>query len=195
MVRAGDRGASGAGNVARRSWRSRSARIAVVLGSSEAWAGDWSRLQADFGWTGAEGEVDLIAINQQIADFPGAVKFSATLHPEKLEGWASGRDDRQEIVAPALGFGVTWVEYPWAGWTGTSGLYAVQLALQAGYEKVMLCGVGIDERKHFHGADEEQWRSLLGHYREGWIAAKPELLGKVFSGSGWTKELLGGWNG
>lgn len=82
---------------------------------------------------------------------------------------------------------------------GSSGLYAVGIALyELGCEKVVLCGVPMDERPRM--GDTLSWvdrdpatgdKDKLALFRPVWEAAFPKLDGRVRSMSGWTRELLG----
>lgn len=78
-------------------------------------------------------------------------------------------------------------------WQGTSGLYAVQIALEElGFDGVILAGVPIDAAG---GANDPE--SLMAdaervaRYRPEWLKALPEIGVRVRSLSGWTRELLG----
>jgi len=83
---------------------------------------------------------------------------------------------------------------------GTSGLNAVYLGLQLGYERIIICGVPLDNEGHFF---DPPWKKTnftreVPTKRAGpnqirfWSAAKErDFNGKVFSMSGRTRELLG----
>lgn len=115
----------------------------------------------------------------------------ATLHAEKLDGW------KAERTARGLPGGyVTWgrpekpgTDRTLAGWTsGSSGMFGVGVALAMGAESVVVAGVPLDARPHFF--DEAAWESF--HlYRRAWERRVERLRGRVWSMSGWTRELLG----
>ena len=82
---------------------------------------------------------------------------------------------------------------------GSSGLHAVQLALEIGYERVLLCGMPLDGQQRCRSADGEAVEAICAYesYQIAWKKLEPELQGVVKSMSGWTQKLLGkptkGW--
>lgn len=78
-------------------------------------------------------------------------------------------------------------------WNGTSGLYAVQIALEElGFAGVILAGCPIDAAMgtcspHSLMADAER----VSRYRPEWIKALPEIGARTRSMSGWTRDILG----
>jgi hypothetical protein len=62
--------------------------------------------------------------------------------------------------------------------SGSSALLGALAALKIGYRRIILCGCPLDEKKY-------------QPFQIGWIAKEKVVKGKVFSMSGWTKELLG----
>jgi hypothetical protein len=83
---------------------------------------------------------------------------------------------------------------------GTSGLNAVYVGLGLGYEKIILCGIPLDNDGHFF---DPPWKSTnflreVASKRPGpdqvrfWTHARDTVFGgKVFSMSGRTRDLLG----
>jgi len=73
--------------------------------------------------------------------------------------------------------------------SGSSGLYAVKLALEAGADKVVLAGVPMSaEAAHFFSP--EPWQEV-GGFIDAWSIVHPRLQHTVRSMSGWTRERLG----
>lgn len=137
----------------------------------------------------------IVAVNQMIADCPWPITAGATLHENMAAGWA-----RSALGAPIYchngADGVTHVR-PWrSGWQGTSALYAVEIALALGAGRIVLAGCPMDDGPHYYGPPGESplgpWLEL---YRQGWMAALPEIKGRVTSLSGWTRDLLGSPDG
>lgn len=146
-----------------------------------------------------------IAINDAVAHYPGAVEIFATLHIEKAEAWLDERAARgyppPGLIAAHKGntnegrasrLQADYVtDYLWPGMpaSGSSGLFAVKVALEHGYGRIVLCGVPMRaEERHFF--DPEPW-SDVGKFTEAWLAALHRIRGHVRSMSGWTRELLG----
>lgn len=129
-----------------------------------------------------------IGINRAAIDF-GPVDWHVTMHP---------REYGPRKVAPMVSFhpfsGVD-LAFPWR-WSdnvtssGSSGLYAVKFALQhLQADEVHLAGVPMDSGPHYDGGDP--WPAGL-RFRRTWEIVAPELRDRVYSFSGWTRELLGG---
>lgn len=75
-------------------------------------------------------------------------------------------------------------------WGGSSGLYAVQIAINVfRLDRIVLCGVPIEAGAgHIRGVEHWDDAPL---YRQGWRRARPYIANRVRSMSGWTRELLG----
>jgi hypothetical protein len=69
-----------------------------------------------------------------------------------------------------------------------SGLFAVKCAFEEGFEEVILCGVPMTDTPYFWG-NKLHYKILP--YRKGWEKHIDKLKGRVYSQSGWTKELSG----
>ena len=93
--------------------------------------------------------------------------------------------------------------WPWPG-HGTSSLGATYAALAMGYERIVLCGVPLDNSGHFFDPPNgrytfSRFEQEVGDVYGGvqyWTAVSPLFEDKVRSMSGRTKELLGapdGW--
>ena len=177
--------------------------IALVLGGAACRWDDVDRLEAMVGspWPGI-----VIGVNEACCkpDSYGrgwTRRFDAlaTLHTEKVVRWKHAR--RQFVRS--LGRSPLWDHYEvWGhtnrsavdrnfhGWPGgSSGLYAVSVALEMGAAGVVVCGCPIDDQDNaFRG---ERWHAFK-RYRKGW--KKQRRLGgleRVRSMSGWTAELCG----
>jgi hypothetical protein len=73
--------------------------------------------------------------------------------------------------------------------SGSSGLFAVKVAMEAGYDRIILAGVPMQvEGAHFFNASP--WGEV-GSFTEAWKIALPRIAPHVRSMSGWTKDLLG----
>lgn len=165
--------------------------LALVLGGGrDVWAEAGAALEM--------AQPDLtVAVNDIGVRWPGRLDLWATLHPEKLAAWRSARalrglDPAREHIAHELQAGVDREQtYLWPGMnaSGSSGLYAVKLALEAGAQRVVLAGVPMTaEGAHFF--DAAPWGER-GAFTEAWDIALPRLRETARSMSGWTKELLG----
>lgn len=112
-------------------------------------------------------------------------------YPDAARVWsAKGRLRRGELwpgTTDAL-------DESWSA-SGSSGLFAVRVALHVGASRVILCGVPIDRRPHFtesrNHSRTKAFSSAEG-YRKAWQRQAENLRPCVRSMSGWTRNLLGG---
>ncbi|WP_029581950.1 hypothetical protein [Bradyrhizobium sp. URHD0069] len=131
------------------------------------------------------------------------------LHPEwqekyKAERAALGLHSKYETVGPlASECGMHGnhpvdrrVSYRWPGMnsSGSSGLFAVKVALEDGFDRVVLAGVPMTTEPHFTRG--KPW-AQRDSFTKGMTESIPHFAGRVRSMSGYTKEILGsptpGW--
>lgn len=141
----------------------------------------------------------VVAVNHMIARWAGELDYAITLHPEMLEAWQVQRH-RRGFPEPSISIAHEAkpgpridrvVDYRWPGMnaSGSSGLFAVKVALEEGFDRIILAGVPMtaDGGHITYGGP---W-ALVNSYTGAWKEALPRLVGKVRSMSGWTKDLLG----
>lgn len=146
-----------------------------------------------------------IAINDMLAHYGGAIDFAVSLHPEKYHLWMQERDGKglprpAKFVAHAgntqegrnAPFPVDIVtDYRWPGMnaSGSSGLFAVKVAIEQGFDRVILCGVPMDG-KQSHFFDKTPWTEVQS-FTEAWGVARPFIAEFTRSMSGKTRDWLG----
>lgn len=136
----------------------------------------------------------VIACNMAAVEWLGRLDHFATWHPELLPHWTAlrkkaGRPDagaywtvRGHRAPPGLPM------YFVDNWGGSSGLLAAQVALEVA-DWAVLCGIPLDpEGEHFDRRGP--WPDAMIH-RKAWEAHRLDLVDRVRSMSGWTRELLG----
>jgi len=147
----------------------------------------------------------VVAVNDMLAHYSGEVEIFATLHIEKAAQWIVERGDKgfppAKIIAGHKGH--IWealpnrmqpdyrTDYRWPGMSasGSSGLFAVKVALEHGFDKVVLCGVPMQaEQAHFF--DAKPWDEVKS-FTDAWTVALPYIKDFTRSMSGYTRELLG----
>ena len=79
---------------------------------------------------------------------------------------------------------------------GSSSLFATRIALELGYERVVLVGVPLVGDTTISDRDNteivEEWSAAgFGVYRGGWEKVRSEIADNVRSMSGWTRETFG----
>jgi hypothetical protein len=179
---------------------SESGACLVVGGAACVW-NDLRPFHADYGGKFG-GKFDVIAVNDIGMHFPGPCKHLYSNNNPFLKFWVAARRDQfvstygpiQITHSQQVGGMVTW---PWPG-AGTSALGAVYTALALGYDRIILCGIPLDDTPHYF---EPDWRAssfskqvpLKGSGKiKYWQDAKDRVfMGKVTSRSGRTRELLG----
>src|ERR1700757_4904517 len=129
----------------------------------------------------------------------------ATLHPEFMDDYEQQRSELglhsdYEIVAPLPGeVGMhgqkgnihrrVSYRYPGMNASASSGGYAAKIALEDGFDRVVLAGVPMrSEDKHFTRGKVWPQRDS---FTRGFKDSVPHFAGRVRSVSGWTEELLG----
>ena len=156
----------------------------LVVGSAKCVYDDLQNLN-EFG--------PVIAVNRAMYELPISPDIGVTLHYETTRELANNYNGRlfcshgTDYVTDVLP-----VRYEWKN--GTSGLYAVQVALHLGAKNIILAGCPIDDSPHFN-VERGLARGIpeLEMHRVPWREYAPELRARgVRSMSGWTRGLLGG---
>jgi hypothetical protein len=159
--------------------------IAAVLGSATNGLAELATLRTLC-------RVDAVfAVNDAAADYAGPLAAFVTLHPEHLSRWLAKRlTPPAEVISHEAAPGVTCVapyQFPGMNASGSSGLFAVKIALER-FEQVVLCGVPMDaSRAHYF--DAAPWTEVDSFW-DAWRIALPHLV-NVRSMSGRTAQLLG----
>lgn len=131
--------------------------------------------------------------NDKITTF-GQVDHAVTLHPSKLPKWLKDRAGNGLPYPGSVWAFRLFDEYPQVTnatghWQGSSGLFAIKIARELGFERIILCGVPMT-REGGHFLRREEWKQSTG-LRQRWIAHIRELKPYVRSWSGWTQHTFG----
>ena len=145
----------------------------------------------------------VIAVNNMILHWKGRVHHGVSMHPEEPGLWRALRPYYQceGSHVHTHGYrkhnkpGIPECDYIWdipAGKGGTSSLLAVFVALGLGYERVVLCGVPMDNTGHFYDPASKIDRTFGSDFIEmEWRKAEKHFAGRVRSVSGRTRDWLG----
>lgn len=168
-------------------------KTAVVLGGAECVWDDYERALQKLG-----GFDVTLAVNDMIKDFQGHLDYAVSLHPgNKLEGWLAEREAKglnrpTHIIAhnKSSPSATRVVDYRFGGMSisGSSGLYAVKVALDDGAKKIVLCGVPMDASKYYYG--RPSWANS-DQYFPAWKTHYEIYGAYTRSYSGRTRKLLG----
>jgi hypothetical protein len=162
--------------------------IALVLGGA---ACVWDDLQATKAFLATRPHI-IVACNYAGRDCPEDIAALCTEHADLLTGWRAKRQGNADYRAFVAGPHWTCpdAEVVPERWPGSSGLYAVQIALtEMQCAAAILCGMPLDhEAGHF---DRPGPWSDTAHFRQGFGQALPTIGGRVRSIGGWTAELFG----
>jgi SAM-dependent methyltransferase len=165
--------------------------VAVIVGGGRDVEAD---LAAARGLVGAN--ATYLVINDMIPRFPGPC-IAVTLHPQKIGEWlrereANGFSVPVQVWAHSRGSRArpySDITHVTDDWRGSSGLFAVKIARQQGFSRIVLAGVPMrTEDKHFLRA--EDWKACAS-FRLAWAARRAEIAPHVRSMSGWTAETFG----
>src|SRR5208282_5102542 len=137
--------------------------IAVVVGGAQGVLEEYR--EAERLCIAAGLEIVSFVINDMTAAFTGPIDHAVTLEPDKLTGPIHGSGDwlserkRRGFAEPRCTWshrraaGVDHIAREWltdGGRGGSSGLFAVKIARDLGFRKILLCGVPMRaEAKHF----------------------------------------------
>jgi hypothetical protein len=168
---------------------------AVVVGGAEGWQEELAELIA----SGPEPDV-YVACNDAGLELE-PLDHWASLHPEKLVGKDPDHPERWPWVRQRIEAGrsrdfATWshggkprTNRTLTGWSdGSSGFLALGVALQFA-DQAVLCGIRMDAHPNQY-RPEKQWQRAR-NYRRGWERRREQLQGRVFSTSGWTRDVFG----
>lgn len=132
---------------------------------------------------------DLLAVGLDAAkQIDRKVKYVATNHLEDLPGIelarrAHGQERASyKVISNFTSEGVD-IVVPYKPPSGSSAITGAYGALCLGYERAILCGCPLTGNAPEGNPYEA--------FRAGWEANKSDMIRKVYSMSGWTKELLG----
>lgn len=161
--------------------------IAIILGGSPTVWAEYAEAKALLGQRRAV----VVAANLAGRHSRERIDAWVSLHSDLIAGWAGRRRGNQDYRAfTPTRAGRMATEIVEERWPGSSGLYALQIALyEMGAAGAILCGVPMDsEAGHF--AVPGRWASTTS-YRRAFCAALPSVGARVRSMSGWTQSLFG----
>lgn len=142
-----------------------------------------------FGW-------DFLTVNRLVETFPGRVEHAYSNSGAVLNRFIAAR--RQEyinefpvIATHSRDTETNW-KWPWNG-GGTSGLGGTLTAIALGYDKIVLCGMPLDDGPH---NGEPPWRKTCFYIEVPemdihWKRAAEFFRGKITSMSGRTRDWFG----
>ena len=164
-------------------------KLALIVGGAEGVWGELKTMRTTCDRLGLA--YDLFVINDMISEF-SEVAIGVTLHPDKLGRWLAQRNSK---MYPPLSS--VWTHRHYKGivasttpdWGGSSGLFAVKIAIQLGHYRVIGCGVPITvSDKHF--LRHEPWAACAA-FQKAWVTRGNAIRPYFRSTSGWTAETFG----
>jgi hypothetical protein len=175
-------------------------RTALVVGGARC---VWRDLDAAL----SLGKYDaVLCVNDIGTVFEDRIDFWCTLHPEKFKPWQAvravngfnndyiavchelnpelGKRDNLPRIDKSIDY-----RYPGMDGSGSSGLFAVKVAQDHGFNRIVLAGIPMKaDEAHFF--DDKVWTER-DQFLVAWKIARPAIKDAVRSMSGWTRQLLG----
>ena len=138
----------------------------------------------------------IAACNNMIVRWQGHLDYAISLHPEPAPDWNGLRAAIKARTDRGFNRPEVWSYKPancvdrWTpDWAGSTGLLAVKVLLELGFDRIVLAGVPISEAEgHFY--DPKPWNAAR-IFRRGWLGHLEEIRANTRSMSGWTAEQLG----
>lgn len=161
--------------------------IALILGGSPQ---VWADLAAAERLLAGRRHI-VVAANLAGIHYDGYLDAWASLHTDRLGSWLAQRAGNHDIrLFTATRAADIRTDIVAERWPGSSGLFAVQIALLAmGATAAITCGVPMQsEAGHF--CDPGPW-AATGDYRQAFATALPLIGGRTRAMGGWTAELYG----
>ena len=135
-------------------------------------------------------EFDYMTVNDITMHFPGKIRHAYSNDHEDILRWIHCRRDTLVQEYGEVGFAHSRSVWPWPG-HGSSGLGAVYTGLALGYDRIILCGMPMDDSPHYFDppwAKSQLDKEDIAH----WETARDKVFdGKVKSMSGRTRDILG----
>jgi len=169
--------------------------VALVVGSAR---GVWEDLRAAS--TLLAGRPVTLAVNAMVAFLPWIIDHAVSHHGRALAHLVGYRRlvvslapaAREAPIVTHSTYATAGIDRVWPEFkAGDSSLLAARVALALGCPRVILAGVPLDGSGRFHDDPSQPPFDYAGLYRPVWEAARAELVGRVVSMSGFTRELLG----
>lgn len=166
-------------------------KVAVIVGGADRVMIDYEHAMALCLEVSAGPTVFIV--NDMIAKFQHYAEHAVTLHPDKLSGWVTQRKNNnypptrtvwahrkfKDIVTNHTG-----------DWGGSVGLFAVKIARELGFERILLCGVPMDPQSN-HFVRHLRWNAAQAFWRA-WVTREKEIKPYVRSLSGGKTEAMFG---
>lgn len=176
--------------------------IAAIVGSAVCAGEDFDRASE---FLSAHGRVfeAIFAVNS-VGETLDRVDWWVTLHPELMPGWIKRRAENgfppargviahsgntlQDRGQPSVVDEIAEYRFPGQSVSGSSGHFAVKIAMEKGFTRRILCGVPMSAE--MHRDDGKPWRHH-DMFRQGWEESVDHYAAGTRSMGGWTMELLG----
>jgi len=169
-----------------------SAKVAVVIGGAASVIEEMAATDALLAGTGVT--PTYFVINDMIPRFERPC-LAISLHPQKLAVWleerkAAGFPDPGQVWAHVKHKSYPAVTHSTEDWRGSSGLFAIAVARQLGFERIILCGVPMTALAGHVVRGPALWRPAE-QFLGGWRIRKVSIAPYVRSWSGWTEQAFG----
>jgi hypothetical protein len=167
--------------------------VAIVVGGAESALAELKQAEELCGQAGSRYET--FVVNDMVAVVP-RVDHMVTLHPDRLRGREDWLGKRERAGYGPVG--EVWAHRSHRGgavnrwtadWGGSVGLFAVKVARELGFERIILCGVPM-RTDGGHHIRRERWDAAEGFWQK-WAPYISDLKRYVRSYSGQTRDVFG----
>jgi len=164
----------------------------LILGTSEGMWDDVAKAK------GLAKNHHVLCINDAAIHYPAVIHHIVSLHGPfcgalrtiKMAGRLYDQKEPPVTHSDKDGEGID-CKWRFMNVGGTSALLSCQIAMDIGYEKIILCGCPLDGTPHYWDDPNKKGVLDCGAIHMTWRDAIPKLKDKVRSMSGKTKEFLG----
>lgn len=168
------------------------AKRCLILGSAHCLWDDVERAQRLGTFDG------VVAAKGAGIHWKGPLDAWVSLHPERFvndiatrEGLGYPAANRTYGYKPGVGYS-HWTNYKFESQrrSGSSGLFACKVAIDLGFDRLVLCGIPLDKEQGRIDDQKDRW-SGASSFKQGFQEAMPHLRDTARSMSGWTQMQLG----
>lgn len=149
----------------------------IVVGTGKNYLEEFSSLREQ------HPDADVMAVNGAISTLPVPITHAVSMHPAEMRRWLKSRSEQEKgvmkyhtVPSSQMKAYEYLLDYPWMDMT--SGMFAVKVAMELGYDKIYLAGMPLD-----HENNLTPMRDLL-------LTVKDQFDKVIVPDNYWWKEFI-----